>query len=82
MASGRGQSRLYLRRPASTRERMAQAFDLLKSGPGRLEERRPGFDPSAGARWLLEGDDCCADVGQRRAELLAGTDSELSEYLA
>src|ERR1035438_530578 len=30
----------------------------------------------------LEAYDRCADVGQRRAELLAGADSELSEHLA
>ncbi len=33
-------------------------------------------------QWLLEADYRCADVGQRRAELPAGADPELSENLA
>src|ERR1700720_274214 len=32
--------------------------------------------------WLLGAYDVCADVGQRRAELLAGADPELAEHLA
>src|SRR5450755_2515588 len=40
----------------------------------------PGL--TSGPRWLLEADVRCADVGQRRTELLAGADPELSEHLA
>jgi DNA-binding NarL/FixJ family response regulator len=42
----------------------------------------PGPALDAGPRRLLAADDRCADVGQSRAELLAGVDPELSEHLA